>query len=187
MRLKKVLLYPFSTEVCYFEGYSWATELALRMNARLQLVTTTSLSNDLSSTRDTIYDSLLRAQGYYLEHYRRASPPNEIKSEPFIAEGDLGSALVSHLKINPVDVVILDPSFLAKNYKKLNDIVDACGGVIALPRNQTPPADAPRTDHFYDVLRRAEFYKLPENFFSTLGRDHTLFNYLRKFFQRKRT
>src|SRR5882757_5250303 len=114
MRLKKVLLYPFSTEASYFESYAWATELAWRMNARLQLITTTSLSDNLSSTRDAVYDSLLQAQGYYLEHYRSGSKAIEIKSEPFITQGDLGSALVSHLKNNPVDVVVLDTSFLSR-------------------------------------------------------------------------
>ncbi len=185
MRLKKVLLYPFSTEVSYFENYAWATELAWRMNARLQLITTTSLTSNLSSTRDSIYESLLQAQGYYLEHYRHGTQPNEIKSEPVIADGDLGQALMKHLKKNPVDVVVLDPSFLARNYKKLGDIVDAAGGVIALPRNDTFSQDQTKSDHFYEILRRAELYKLPENFFSTLGNDRTVFNYLRKFFQRK--
>jgi hypothetical protein len=186
MRLKKILLYPFSTEATYFENYAWVSELAWRMNARLQLITTTSLSDNLSSTRDAIYDSLLQAQGYYLEHYRNGSKSNEIKSEPFISEGDLGSALMSHLKTNPVDVVVLDPSFLSRNYKKLGDIVDSSGGVIALPRHPSATNHESRSDHFYDILRQAELYKLPENFFSTLSSDRTVFNYLRKFFQKKK-
>ncbi len=186
MRLKKVLLYPFSTEVSYFENYAWATELAWRMNARLQLITTTSLSNDRSSTRDAIYESLLQAQGYYLEHYRHSSSSAEIRSEPFISDGDLGSALMSHLHKNSVDVVVLDGTFLSRNYKKLREIVDSSGGVIALPRTQDPIELQSRSDHFYDILRRAELYKLPENFFSTLGSDSTVFNYLRRFFQKKK-
>ncbi|HWA35158.1 MAG TPA: hypothetical protein VG737_13550 [Cyclobacteriaceae bacterium] len=186
MRLKKILLYPFSTEFFYFENYAWVTELAWRMNARLQLITTTSLSENLSSTRDAIYDSLLQAQGYYLQHYHSGSNSGEIKSEPYIAEGDLGSALMTHLKNNPVDVVVLDASFLSRNYKKLGDIVESSGGVIALPRHPVTTNEKSKSDQFYDTLRRSELYKLPENFFSTLGSDRTVFNYLRKFFQRKK-
>ena len=186
MRLRKVLLYPFSAESPYFESYAWAVELASRMNARLQLFT--SVSPAASPNRDSVYHSLLEAQGYYLTHYQSV-PAAEIKSEPLIAEGDLPEQLVSHLKNNPVDVVVLDSIFLSKHYKKLGDIVDASGGVIALSAaKKTEQVFAKeKSDHFYDILRKAELYNLPENFFNTLGRDHAVFNYLRKLFQSKKS
>jgi hypothetical protein len=184
MRFKKVLLYPFSAETSYFESYAWAVELASRMNAHLQLFTTTWLSGNLSFTRDRIYHSLLEAQGYYLEHYRRESNQTEIKSEPYITDGDLTDELVSHLRKNTVDVVVLDPAFMAKHHRKLGEIVEASGGVIALPAGKRMDNDV-KSDYFYDILRKAELYKLPENFFSTLGKDQAVFNYLRRIFQKK--
>jgi hypothetical protein len=186
MRLKKVLLYPFSAETSYFESYAWALELASRMNARLQLFTTTTPGRP-STTRDSIYHSLLQAQGYYLQRYHHASNPAEARSEACIAEGSLPDELVTHLKKNPVDVVILDPTFISRHHRQLGDIINASGGVIALTASKDLAAGETsiNTDHFYDVLRHAELYKLPENFFTTLGKDHSLFNYLRKLFQRK--
>ncbi len=59
--------------------------------------------------------------------------------------------------------------------------------MIVLPEGQRPSEDKapqPMADHFYDILRKSELYKLPENFFSTLGNDRSVFNYLRRFFQK---
>lgn len=188
MSLLKVLLYPFSTDTDYFEGYSWAVELAIRMKAKLQLFTTTSAAQDNDST-DSIYLSLLEAAGYHLQYYpQEGMKSNELLQEPCIAAGELTQALIFHLKKTPVDIVILDPSFLSCHQNDLRDIVKESGGVIVLPSHKTLHKDklsTGTTDHFYDYLRRAQFHKLPNNFFVTMSKDHSVFNYLRKFFQKK--
>ena len=191
MSFKKVLLYPFSANSAYFEGYSWAVELAIRMKAKLQLFTTTSIAQGTTETTDTIYHSLLEAHGYYLQHY----PHDGIKSndalrEPLIAAGELKEELIFHLKKNAVDIVILDPLFLSEYQHGLREIVKESGGVIVLSQGDPQHDDKPQAhtaDHFYDHLCRAQLHKLPENFFTTLSKDHTVFNYLRKFFQKNRT
>ena len=190
--VKKVLLYPFSIDCPYFEGYAWAMELAFRMRASLQLFTTISAGQNVKGSTDSIYHSLLEAHGYFLQHYQQEGiKSNEVKREAcIIQEGELEEELISHLKKNPVNIVIIDSSISTVHTSGVKEIVKESGGVILLSEDQPSGDDKPhpsRTDHFYDRLRRADLYKLPENFFDTLGNDHSLFNYLRKFIQRKRT
>lgn len=190
--VKKVLLYPFSIDCPYFEGYAWAMELAFRMRASLQLFTTISAGQKVKGSTDSIYHSLLEAHGYFLQHYHQDGiKSNEVKHEAcIILEGELKEELISHLKTNPVNIVIIDSSVISgANTGGVKEIVKESAGVILLSEDQ--PSDdnmthPSRADHFYDRLRRADLYKLPENFFDTLGNDHSLFNYLRKFIQRKR-
>jgi hypothetical protein len=189
MVFKKTLLYPFDINSPYFEGYAWAVELALRMKAKLQLFTTTIRPYGEPIADDTIYHSLLEAHGYYLEHYQHAGiKSNEVVREPNIVNGDLKNELLIHLKKNPIDIVIIDSEFLSRNFKTIGDIERESRGMIILPDGQSPSenkAPQPMADHFYETLRKSELYKLPENFFSTLGNDLSVFNYLRKFFQKK--
>ncbi len=188
MRFKKTLLFPFHINSPYFEGYGWALELALRMKARLQLFTTTSVPGETISP-DLIYDSLLEAQGYYLEHYQHPGlKSGDIVTEPTIINGDLTEELVNHLKTNDIDIVVINHHFLSTHFKGLREIEKESKAMIILPERQNPSenkAPQPMIDHFYDILRRSELYKLPENFFATLGNDISVFNYLRKFFQKK--
>ncbi len=176
----KILLYPFSIHRPYFYSYAWAVELSVRMHARLQLFTTTTAG----MSPDPIYDSLLEANGYYLAHYHREGiKVNEVKYTPTITSGELKEELMLHLKNNPVDIVIVDSSFSSPKDPILFKIIEQSGGVIML---STGSADSNQstTDHFYDLLRHAHFFKLSEKFFDTLGGDRSVFNYLRKFFQR---
>ncbi len=183
MSITKTLLYPFSVESQYFDSYAWACELALRMKAKLKLFTT----SPAPSSTQPIYHSLLEAHGYYLQHYpHRGVKSNDVQKEPCIASGELETALVSHLKNNPVDIVIIDPELSATLAQGLSVIVKESGGVIVLPSIKGKPSAPPSADKFYDDLRRARLYKLPSNFFFTLGKDHSAFNYLRKFFQKNR-
>ena len=90
MALKKVILYPFAINSSYFEGYAWAVELSIRMNAKLQLFTTTAIAPGITAPSDSIYHSLLQAHGYYLEHYNHSeSKPREVSREPSITNGEL--------------------------------------------------------------------------------------------------
>ncbi len=190
--VKKVLLYPFSIDCPYFEGYAWAMELAFRMRASLQLFTTISAAQNLNGSTDCIYLSLLEAHGYFLQHYQhKGIKSNEVKREACIIQGgELKEELILHLKTNPVDIVIIDFSISTGHTEGVKEIVKESCGVILLSEDQ-PSGDnkhhPSRADHFYDRLRRADLYKLPENFFDTLGNDLSLFNYLRKFIQRKRS
>ena len=187
MSFKKVLLYPFSANSAYFEGYSWALELAIRLKAKLQLFTTTALAQDTIESRDSIYHSLLQAHGYFLQHYpHNGLKSNEVLREPCIVAGELKHELIVHLKQNPVDIVILDPLFLSEHQNGLPEIVKESGGVIVLSNAEPPAENRGTIDHFFDHLRRAHLHKLPANFFTTLGNDHSVFNYLRKIFQKNR-
>ena len=185
MSLPKILLYPFSIKSPYFEGYSWAVTLALRMKAKLKLFTTTFAS--VPSSSDSIYHSLLEANGYYLEHYRDDHlKSSELNREPCIVNGELEDELIFHLKKNPVDIVIIDQYFSAAHRTGMKEIMKESGAVIILSESQPGRKDPPYpvTDYFYDRLRCAELYKLPENFFITLSNDHSVFNYLRNFIQK---
>ena len=173
-----------------FEGYAWAVELSRRMKARLQLYISTSLDTNTSHGNDAIYHSLLEADGYYLQHYKEDGIKlSQVKREPFLGSGELKEGLIAHLRKNPIDIVILDPFFSATHREGLKEIVKASRGVILLSNDQSPGRDQPQTpsvDNFYDHLRKAELHKLPRNFFTTLGKDHAGFNYIRKFFRNNR-
>src|SRR5436190_15664847 len=179
----KLLLYPFSIDRPYFDGYAWALQLCSRMNASLQLFTIIPQSQDPRLFTDLIYHSLLEANGYVLQHYRsHGINPSAITRETCIVQGDqLHEQLLLHLKDNPVDIVILDPAASAGGAQ---DIANKSRGVILLAKEKAKAHD--QADRFFDRLRKAKLYKLPANFFDTLGRDSTLFNYLRGFFGRKR-
>jgi hypothetical protein len=185
MSITKTLLYPFSIDRPYFESYAWAIELAQRMQAKLFLFTTTGTPSLTPSAADPIYHSLLEAQGYYLQHYQpNGHKQADITKEPCITAGELEHELVAHLRKNPVDIVILDSQFALAHATGLSQIVKESAGVIVLPKSNQSSKWVGVADHFYDDLRRAKLYKLPTNFFSTLGTDHSAFNYLRKFFQK---
>jgi len=188
MPLKKTLLYPFYVNSPYFEGYAWAVELALRMKAKLQLFTSTTIPSGATIPADSIYHSLLEAHGYYLEHYKNPDIKlSDISRKPNITNGLLKDELISYLRKNRVDIVIIDPLFLSAQIKEIPEIEKQAKGLIFLPERKSFEniSAQPLTDHFYDVLQRSELYKLPENFFVTMGNDLTVFNYLRKFFQKR--
>jgi len=182
MGIHKTLLYPFSVNSSYFEGYAWAFELALRLNARLQLFTVSH------SDEEAVYQSLLAAHGYYLHHFKHdPATRSRILREQYIVTGVFREELAKHLKNNPVDIMIIDTAFQAQHSSHLKDIVKESNGAIILSNNPVYADDSSVssiTDHFYNQLRNAEFYKIPENFFSSLGHDQTVFNYLRSFFQK---
>jgi len=186
MGIHKTLLYPFSVNASYFAGYAWATELALRLNARLQLFTVTR--SDDPAAAEAVYQSLLAAHGYYLHHFQhdKARMTRAIR-EQYIVAGELKDGLIQHLKNNQVDIMIIDPAFQSLQGNSLKEIVREAQGAIILSNQPDPGGELGQlsiTDHFYNQLRNAEFYKIPENFFSSLGHDHTVFNYLRKLFQK---
>ncbi|CAN5459973.1 hypothetical protein BH09BAC3_BH09BAC3_15580 [soil metagenome] len=186
MPVKKTILYPFSINSPYFEGYAWAFELAFRMKAKLQLFTSTAVSPGVIVPPDSIYRSILEAHGYYLEHYKHPeSQLRDVSREPSITHGELKDDLLFHLKSYPVDIVIIDTPFLSTQFKGLQAIERQAKGMILLPDASGVISTLSHNDHFYDVLRRSELYKLPENFFVTLGNDKSIFNYLRGLFQKK--
>lgn len=181
MSSPKTLVFPFSIDSPYFDSYAWAVELAIRLNAKLLLFTTAS-SADIAQK---VYHSLLAAHGHYLQHYPSAVQRDvSAFREPMIAKGDLVVELISFLRANPADIVIVDGAFSIRHAMKLQQIVKESAGAIVLPAD-TPEKQVRTSDHFYELLRRARLYKLPNNFFSSLARDRGAFNYLRKFFQQK--
>ncbi|HQQ97864.1 MAG TPA: hypothetical protein PLX35_11405 [Cyclobacteriaceae bacterium] len=181
MSSPKTLVFPFSLEDSYFESYAWAVELALRINARLLPFTTASSAE----ASQQVYHSLLAAHGYYLQHYP-ATVQRDLSAfrEPMIASGDMVVELTAFLRSHPTDILILDAVFAKAHAVKIQQIVRESAGAIVLPADD-PEKSVATVDHFYDLLRRARLYKLPNNFFSSLARDRGAFNYLRRFFQQK--
>jgi hypothetical protein len=179
----KVLLYPFCVDRPYFEGYAWALQLCARMKASLQLFTIIPPTHDPQSSTDVIYHSLLEANGYFLQHYRgQAISLHAIPKETCIVQGDqFDKQLLLHLESNPVDIVILDPVTTPSGAQ---EIANGSRGVILLPKEK-PGTIIDHGDRFLDRLRRAKLYRLPENFFDTLGRDNSLFNHIRQFFSKR--
>jgi hypothetical protein len=175
--MAKKILFPFSIETLYYDGYSWAVELALKMEADLWLFTASADKNDEAIQR--IFHSLLEAQGHYLQLAPNKNSALKIKTERWIERGNLNDSLLTFLKANPVDITVLDSS-LPMDKEVKSEVIDYSKGAIVLPFNKKLNGQ----DHFYEKLHNAELYKLPENFYDTLSSDHSLFNYLRKVFKR---
>ena len=181
MLMAKKILFPFSVDTPYYDGYSWAVELAAKMEAELWLFTASKDKNE--ETVQHIFHSLLEAQGRYLQlsHNKNAS---KIKTERWIETGNLKNALLSFLKSNPVDITVLDAS-LSMDKQSESEVIDYSRGAIVLAAKNEKRSSS--ENQFYEKLQEAELYKLPENFYNTLGSDSSLFNYLRKVFKRKQS
>jgi hypothetical protein len=174
----KKILFPFSIHTSYYEGYSWAIELALKMEAELWLFTTSESRDDES--KQLIFQSLLEAQGHYLKSATGKNSEVKIKTERWIETGNLTDSLLSFLKKNPIDITILDSSLPMDSQSEFPEVINSSKGAIVLHSKN----EKAQENIFYERLRHAELYKLPENFFDTLSNDHSLFNYLRKVFKR---
>jgi hypothetical protein len=187
MSTPKTLLYPLSIDTSYFEGYAWAVSLAHRTGSKLHLLSTTT-ENPSPEAENSIYCSLLEAHGFYIEHYQpEAEKGHESKSQTHTASGDLAEALTSLQKKDASDLLILDAAFLSRYRKNLLPIIKASKGVIILSDYRCGESEDSHPDHFYNHLRQAQFHNLPDNFFNTLGRDTSGYNYLRKFFQKSQS
>ena len=178
--MAKKILFPFSVDTPYYEGYSWAVELASKMEADLWLFTTSKDKEE--KTIQHIFHSLLEAQGHYLQSASHNGNGSKIKTERWIETGNLKSSLLTFLQKNPVDITVLDSSLPMDKQSELSEVIDYSKGAIVLSSKKEK--NNGHESKFYEKLHDAELYKLPENFFSTLGNDHSLFNYLRKVFKR---
>ena len=189
--MHKKILFPFSSDRELTVGYNWAMELASRMNAALFFFTTVPDSEqNKAAFVDHLSHSLLEAQGNYLQHASMEISP--AKTERHIGEGDFTFSLSKFVRKNRFDIVVIDPVSSHLTAHTLDYVVENSNGVIVLPEhNNASIPQLPLRDHqgnpddFYDVLHKADLYKLPENFFTTLGKDRRLFNYLRTFFRKK--
>ena len=142
MGISKTLLYPFTVNSPYYEGYAWAVELAQRLNAKLQLFTAVESADE--TTTEDIYQSLLAAHGYYLHHFRHDnSKPDRIIREQYISTGEFQNELKKHLKGNPVDIMIIDPVFQSLHTKDLKEIIRESGGAIILTGSPALTLDDP--------------------------------------------
>ena len=179
----KKILFPFSAATSsYYEGYSWASELASKMGTEL-LLFTASTSKDEQSLQH-IYHSLLGAQGYYLKSaYHKNTKP--ARTERWIEIGEVKNTLLDFLKKNTSYITIIDPSLPALDPPLLSEVIQLSGGVIVLPSSLAPKVEN-KQGAFYEKLHQAEVYKLPHHFFDTLGSDRSLFNYLSGFFKKKK-
>ncbi len=169
-------------------------ELAARMNAALFFFTTVpETEKNKAQFVDNLSHTLLEAQGNYLQHSSIDLSP--AKTERHIGEGEFSFSLSKFVKKNRFDIIVIDPVASSLPQNTLNYVVENSDGVIVLPEHTHHPYPTPAslshdeekkvTEDFYDVLHKADLYKLPDNFFATLGQDKRLFNYLRSFFKRK--
>jgi len=177
--MAKKILFPFSVDTPYYEGYSWAVELASKMEAELWLFTASK--DKTEETVQQIFHSLLEAQGHYLQLSANKPAKVKIKTERWIETGSLKNALLTFLKSNSVDITILDSSLLMDKQSE-SEVIDFSRGAIVLSSKKEMTTEY--ESQFYKKLQEAELYKLPDNFYATLGNDHSLFNYLRNFFKR---
>src|SRR5690348_9927292 len=92
--MAKKILFPFSVDTPYYDGYSWAVELAAKMEAELWLFTTSTDKKE--ETVQHIFHSLLEAQGHHLQ-LSSNSGTTKIKTERWIETGNLKNALLSFL------------------------------------------------------------------------------------------
>jgi Universal stress protein family len=186
----KKILFPFSPDRSLNAGYSWAMQLAARMNAALFFFTSVpDNEKNKAAFVHQLSHTLLEAQGNYLQYASLQISPT--KTERHIGEGDFPFSLLKFMKKNRFDIVVIDPDSSNIARTTLDYVVENSDGVIVLP---TQPENSPAilrhaeneiTEDFYDILHRSDLYKLPDNFFTTLGQDKGLFNYLRGFFKRK--
>jgi hypothetical protein len=185
MKSSKSLLFPFSTDSPYFEGYSWSVSLAVKMGASLRLLAAAPGSGTSADQHNTIFCSLLEAQGYYLEHYHQHTWPRpDIRRQSLTDVSDLGHELLTCLASEPADIVIVDHSFKEKYGKTLKKLMKGPGGLIILSSKPTHFQVLPsRPDHFYQQLKESEFYNLPPQFYTDLSKDNSMHNYLRSLFQ----
>jgi hypothetical protein len=190
----KKILFPFSPGKSFDVGYTWAMELAARMNGALSLFTTVPTDEENNvAFRQHVYNSLLAAQGNYSQYVSRNLSPSP--TEPHIGQGDFTGSLSQFLKTNRFDIVVIDPQASGLPKTALEEVVENSNGVIVLPHHQRKPDsrgplsrqenEKKIAEAFYDVLHQSELYKIHDNFFRTLGRDQPLFNYLRSFFKRR--
>jgi len=179
MLMAKKILFPFSVDTPYHEGYFWAVELAIKMKAELLLFTALETKDEQNVQR--VFHSLLEAQGHYLKQSPDKDLSHKIKTERCIETGNLTHSLLSFLKKNKVDITVVDTALPVNIQSELSEVIDHSPGAIVLNRNNAEKQQV----SFYEKLQHAELYKLPENFYDTLGGDHSLFNYLRKVFRRK--
>lgn len=183
MRIYKTVLYPFSIHAAYFGGYAWSVELALRLNASLQLFST--MEADDETAGDTFYQSLLAAHGHYLHHFHhdKATQPHLVR-EQYLVKGEFREVLINHLRNNAVDILVIDKTMQTQLGDTLKDVVQESKSAIILSQLPELKPDIPITEHFYSQLRKAEFYKVPAHFYSSLHHDNKAFNYLRSLFQK---
>lgn len=186
MSESKNLLFPFSTNSLYFEGYSWAVSLAVRMGATLRLLADAPATLTPEEHQNIIYCSLLEAHGYYLEHYRHDDwKKHEIKRQPLPVTGDLAVNLLAALKEEQTDIIILDNAFATQHRQLSGQLSKGPAGLIILPPNNIEnKTSITGTDPFYQQLKEAELHNLPADFYAELGKDTSGFNYLRRLFQK---
>lgn len=178
--MAKKILFPFSADTAYYDGYSWASELASKMSTELLLFTASPHKDEQSL--EVIHHSLLEAQGHYLQsaRYKNIRPA---RTERWIETGDLRNTLTAFLRQHTSYITILDRSLPSLDQPLLAEVIQFSGGVIVLP---TAGEKEDQQGAFYEKLQRAELYKLPQNFFDSLGNDRSLFNYLSNFFKKKK-
>ena len=194
----KRILFPFSFEKNFHRGYSWTMELASRMNATPLFFTVVPAHQEDPNLQGNVYHSLLEARGNYLQYFRFSNKKSRSipKTERLIEKGDFTWSLIKFVKKTKFDIIVVDLQASELSPTTLQDVVEHANGVIVLP-DEKESLDHPLTgpskaiekkikQDFYDILEQSDLYKVPANFFRTLGRDRRLFNYLRGFFTKNR-
>jgi len=191
------ILFPFSFEKNFHRGYSWTMELASRLNATPFFFTVIPFHQHDQNPLSNVYHSLLEARGNYLQYFRLSKTGKSIpKTERLIEKGDFTWSLIRFVKKTKFDIIVVDLQASELSPTTLQDVVENANGVIVLPDQKEArvnslagPSKAIEKkikQDFYDILEHSDLYKVPGNFFRTLGGDRRLFNYLRGFFTKNR-
>ena len=151
----ETLLYACIANKPFFEGYSWAKELARRLNLTLNVFL---CSSKAGVEKTNVYHALLEAQGHYLQHYGHAQPGKHPKLSITITGENPDEALMNHLDQNRVDIIVVDHSFTSSS-GMLKNLIDKTGGAILLEKSDRLPKLS-ETDRFSYHFLRAQVYKL---------------------------
>ncbi len=193
--MNKKILFPFSFEKNFHRGYSWTMELASRLNATPLFFTVIPSHQRDQNPVSNVYHSLLEARGNYLQYFRLSKTGKSIpKTERLIEKGDFTWSLIRFVKKTKFDIIVVDLQASELSPTTLQDVVENANGVIVLPDQKEArvnslagPSKAIEKrikQDFYDILAQSNLYKVPSNFFHTLGRDKSLFNYLHGLFRK---
>lgn len=170
-------------------------ELASRMNATPFFFTVVPTHQHDQNRLSNVYHSLLEARGNYLQYFRFSKKGRSIpKTERLIEKGDFTWSLIKFVKKTKFDIIVVDLQASELSPTTLQDVVENANGVIVLPDQKesidhrmaghSKAIEKKITQDFYDTLGQSDLYKVPGNFFRTLGRDRRLFNYLRGLFRK---
>jgi hypothetical protein len=178
--MRRTILYPFRIDTNFHAGYSWSAELSRRLKSKLSLFTTLDPSS--SEPVADVYRGLANAQGFYVKHFQvlqlRLSP---VPTERHFVQGEFSRSFSDFVQENPPEMMILQSNLFSN--ERLKEFIHSGQKIIVLPPIEIPAATDDRAQLFITILGKAALYNIPNSFFNNIGKDHSLFNAITRFFK----